>query len=264
MKKHKRSKGANKHVWVAAGTVAILAIGGATAAAHAAGGSARLGPWSLDHYTAWGTSDAPPADPDSQSGEDNPLNLTQIGQREDRTVVDTPAWDETVVDTPAWDETVVDQQAADRWYTWTCGPSGDHSFPSSCWNPDSGNHNGFDCQPNLACQRDKGADGESDWFYHQDVEESSHVVHHDAVTHLVHKDAITHAEHRWPVLVRALAEKPQPSKIPSPSATPSKSPVTDEETKTMPHKVVKIQHHADGSVTTKVKHYPTDAVEEGY
>lgn len=49
---------------------------------------ASFGPWVWDSFTDWSLSDVTPADPDGEEGEDNPLNLVQIGEGYDRTVID--------------------------------------------------------------------------------------------------------------------------------------------------------------------------------
>lgn len=55
------------------------------------GTQASFSDWSFDHFTDWQTSDVAPADPDGQSGDDNPLNLSMVGDRDEKTVVDSPA-----------------------------------------------------------------------------------------------------------------------------------------------------------------------------
>ena len=112
----------------------------------------------------------------------------------DETVVITEAYDETVVITEAYDETIVTTEAVDKWYSWTGGPSETHPFPDDNWQPDNGNHNGFDQAPGLL-QRDKGESGRSDFFYHEVVAEVTEVVHHDAVTEVIHHEAVTEIIH---------------------------------------------------------------------
>lgn len=109
---------------------------------------AVFGPWQWDHFTTWTTTSGTPADEDGQDGEDNPLNLSQIGEQFQQTVItkeahtdpdvtlyfvedgepttnladaswtaDEPAgWDlvdtRTVEDSPASDVTVVDSPAS--------------------------------------------------------------------------------------------------------------------------------------------------------
>lgn len=112
---------------------------------------------------------------------------------------------ETVIDQPAYDEVVVDAEAVDRWWHWTGGPDGPQGNPPPAdgWKSDNGNHFGFPDVVNEIIQRDKGHHGNADYFYHEVVEEQSHVEHHDAVTHeetvvdqeaydeVIHHDAVT-------------------------------------------------------------------------
>lgn len=88
--------------------------------------------------------------------------------------------DEPILVTPASDTKVIDTEAVDKWYSWTGGPADDHPFPNDNWQPDNGNHNGFDQSPGLL-QRDKGESGRSDFFWHEVVAEVSHVEHVDAI-----------------------------------------------------------------------------------
>lgn len=102
------------------------------------------------------------------------------------------AYDETTEE--AYDETIVTVEASDTWFSWTGGPSTEHPFPSENWQPDNGEHNGFNQAPGLL-QRDKGESGNSDWFYHLVIAEQTEVVHHDAVivhheAEVVHHDAV--------------------------------------------------------------------------
>ncbi|MER7559678.1 LPXTG cell wall anchor domain-containing protein [Nocardioides sp. NPDC126508] len=53
---------------------------------------AVFGPWQWDHFTAWTTTSGTPADEDGQDGEDNPLNLSQIGEQYEQTVVTKEAY----------------------------------------------------------------------------------------------------------------------------------------------------------------------------
>jgi LPXTG-motif cell wall-anchored protein len=52
---------------------------------------AIFGPWEFDDFTAWRTSSVEPADPDAESGADNPLNLVRLDDREENKVVDIEA-----------------------------------------------------------------------------------------------------------------------------------------------------------------------------
>ncbi|MFE6509187.1 hypothetical protein ACFVDI_01035 [Nocardioides sp. NPDC057767] len=53
---------------------------------------AVFGPWQWDHFTAWTTTSGTPADEDGQVGEDNPLNLSQIGEQYEQTVITKEAY----------------------------------------------------------------------------------------------------------------------------------------------------------------------------
>ncbi|MFJ2758943.1 LPXTG cell wall anchor domain-containing protein [Nocardioides sp. NPDC087217] len=53
---------------------------------------AVFGPWQWDHFTAWTTTSGTPADEDGQDGEDNPLNLSQIGEQYEQTVIKQEAY----------------------------------------------------------------------------------------------------------------------------------------------------------------------------
>ena len=62
-------------------TVAIAVPASATDDCTPSNGTgAAPGAWAWDSFTAWSTSDATPADPDDESGEDNLANLIQIGE----------------------------------------------------------------------------------------------------------------------------------------------------------------------------------------
>ncbi|NYI78412.1 LPXTG cell wall anchor domain-containing protein [Nocardioides panzhihuensis] len=49
--------------------------------------SAVFGPWQWDRFTTWTTTSGTPADEDGQDGDDNPLNLSQIGEQYAQTVI---------------------------------------------------------------------------------------------------------------------------------------------------------------------------------
>ncbi|WP_406029162.1 LPXTG cell wall anchor domain-containing protein [Nocardioides sp. NBC_00850] len=53
---------------------------------------AVFGPWQWDHFTTWTTTSGTPADEDGQDGEDNPLNLSQIGEQYEQTVITKEAY----------------------------------------------------------------------------------------------------------------------------------------------------------------------------
>ncbi|MER7609861.1 LPXTG cell wall anchor domain-containing protein [Nocardioides sp. NPDC127503] len=53
---------------------------------------AVFGPWQWDHFTTWTTTSGTPADEDGQDGEDNPLNLSQIGEQYEQTVITREAY----------------------------------------------------------------------------------------------------------------------------------------------------------------------------
>jgi LPXTG-motif cell wall-anchored protein len=53
---------------------------------------AVFGPWQWDHFTTWTTTSGTPADEDGQDGEDNPLNLSQIGEQYEQTVIKKEAY----------------------------------------------------------------------------------------------------------------------------------------------------------------------------
>ncbi|SDL17748.1 LPXTG-motif cell wall anchor domain-containing protein [Nocardioides sp. YR527] len=53
---------------------------------------AVFGSWQWDHFTAWTTTSGTPADEDGQDGEDNPLNLSQIGEQYQQTVIKNEAY----------------------------------------------------------------------------------------------------------------------------------------------------------------------------
>ncbi|MEU0316130.1 LPXTG cell wall anchor domain-containing protein [Nocardioides sp. NPDC006273] len=53
---------------------------------------AVFGPWQWDHFTTWTTTSGTPADADGQDGEDNPLNLSQIGEQYEQTVITKEAY----------------------------------------------------------------------------------------------------------------------------------------------------------------------------
>lgn len=115
----------------------------------------------------------------------------------DETVTDKEAYDETVVDHEAYDETVVDEAATFQRYSWNgVNPNDGNApgFPDERWqanvkgDPNKVGHSG-------AYFIDRGNQGNGDWFYLEDVDAVTHVVHHDAVTHNVYHEAVTHVVH---------------------------------------------------------------------
>jgi hypothetical protein len=77
-------KGIVAPIGVAAIVLASVAVGLPEAQAaddgDQRGTDAVLGDWAWSSFTAWQSTPTPPADPDSQDGEDNPLNLATIGE----------------------------------------------------------------------------------------------------------------------------------------------------------------------------------------
>lgn len=70
---------------VAAVSTTLVVVGAASANAAdectpSAGSPAQIGAWSWTAFTDWSPSQATPADPDGQSGENNVLNLVQVGE----------------------------------------------------------------------------------------------------------------------------------------------------------------------------------------
>lgn len=115
----------------------------------------------------------------------------------DEEVLVTEAYDETVVVTEAWDETIVVEAAHwqhysynGRWDSNTQAPP----FPSHKWqaNTKSDPH-GVGVEG--AYFRSNGNHGKGDWFYLDWIEETTRVVHHDAVTKVVHHDAVYETVH---------------------------------------------------------------------
>lgn len=53
---------------------------------------AVFGSWQWDHFTTWTTTSGTPADEDGQDGEGNPLNLSQIGEQYQQTVITKEAY----------------------------------------------------------------------------------------------------------------------------------------------------------------------------
>ena len=53
---------------------------------------AVFGAWQWDHFTTWTTTSGTPADEDAQDGDDNPLNLSQIGEQYEQTVITKEAY----------------------------------------------------------------------------------------------------------------------------------------------------------------------------
>jgi hypothetical protein len=162
-----------------------------------------IGAWTLSSFTDWQTDPNPPADPDGQDGEDNPLNTVRVGERYDKVVVDTEAWTETVVDAEAWTETVVDAEAWTEtipavpgfWTnfepndkhgtfigppTWPTDPEGSWSEPKTNGGPD----------PEASGVYQNGH-GYGSWFYRSQGT-PERVIEHPAVTHTVDHPAVTH------------------------------------------------------------------------
>ena len=185
------------------------------------GTPAAFSEWRWASFTEWQTGRTPPADPDGQDGEDNPLNLTMIGEPEERTV-ESPGSPETtdwLLAPPAGDgwvqadqRTVVDvpgstQEVFDHWqrYSWTGGPhAGDDppSFPSVDWQPNmQGDPHGIGVEG--AYFRSHGGSGKGEWFY---LEAVTTTVEHPPVTHDEYRYERTVAsevtEYRWSVYTR--------------------------------------------------------------
>ncbi|MFE7228435.1 LPXTG cell wall anchor domain-containing protein [Nocardioides sp. NPDC057577] len=53
---------------------------------------AVFGAWQWDHFTTWTTTSGTPADEDGQDGDDNPLNLSQIGEQYEQTLITNEAY----------------------------------------------------------------------------------------------------------------------------------------------------------------------------
>ncbi|MEU4454245.1 LPXTG cell wall anchor domain-containing protein [Nocardioides sp. NPDC023903] len=53
---------------------------------------AAFGSWQWDHFTTWTTTSGTPADEDGQDGDDNPLNLSQIGEQYEQTLITKEAY----------------------------------------------------------------------------------------------------------------------------------------------------------------------------
>lgn len=63
------------------------------------------------------------------------------------------------------------EEEHDVWYAWTGGHSNDHPFPDERWQLTNGEHNGFPQDVWGLYQRDKGNSGNSDFFWHELVEQ---------------------------------------------------------------------------------------------
>lgn len=143
--------------------------------------AAVFGDWQWDRYTDWQTTDTQPADPDSQAGEDNPLNLVQIGAEDTRQVVDVPAQD-------AYDEVT-------GYIKWTYNPAQSAGDLTPAFDPADPhwNKSGDQNKPTdvTAGEIHQSDNGNGSWFYWQPI-----TAHHDAVP------AVTHTEYRWSVDTR--------------------------------------------------------------
>ncbi|MFD7075793.1 LPXTG cell wall anchor domain-containing protein [Nocardioides sp. NPDC059952] len=53
---------------------------------------AVFGAWQWDHFTTWTSTSGTPADEDGQDGDDNPLNLSQIGEQYEQTLITKEAY----------------------------------------------------------------------------------------------------------------------------------------------------------------------------
>jgi hypothetical protein len=209
---------------IAAGVILLLAvtafvIGGVSrAAATGGGGDCTPTPgtdpvfsqWTFDHFTEWQVSDVAPADPDGQAGEDNPLNLSTIGDREERVVTDQEATEDTEV--------------FDHWqrYSLTGGSWPEGPVPAF---PDPGDP--FRWQANVAGDpHDRGVEGaysvshgqsgNTDWFYLEAVNRT-----------VPGQDAVTHVEYRWAVLTRTFTPGEDPVECPPVECPPGTSPWRD-------------------------------------
>lgn len=185
-----------------------------------------IGAWTWSSFTDWQTDPNPPADPDGQAGEDNLLNVTQIGERyeqevegsgttettdwvlespgdgwvtvDQRTVVDAEAWEETVVDKEAWTETIpavpgfwTNFQPNDKHGTYT-GPPSYPTDPDGSWSEPKTN-GGPDPEASGVYQNGKG---NGSWFYRSQGSPEQR-IEHPAETHVVTHDAVTHEEFRF-------------------------------------------------------------------
>ena len=216
-------------------TTVFTATGASASATNAGpdpGTDPVIGAWTSSSFTDWQTDPNPPADPDGQAGEDNPLNTVQVGERYETVVVDEDAWTETVVDEDAWTETVVDEEAwtetvvdteawtetvvdAEAWTEtvpavagfWTnfqpndkhgtfTGPPSYPTDPEGTWSAPKTNGGP---QPEASGVFQNGS-GNGSWFYRAQCTPErviehpavSHTVEHPAVTHTVEHPAVTH------------------------------------------------------------------------
>ncbi|MEZ5092068.1 hypothetical protein [Nocardioides sp.] len=183
------SRGARRLAAVAA-ALACVAVGlPASQALADTGTDPVLGAWVLTGYTDPQTSPDPPADPDDQSGEDNILNVVQLGERSETVVPGTTVQESTgwVTEQPegeGWvqvdERLVVDQEEiaatpdtwVDRvWHVYAGNNSSDVAPPvdDPHWqatgaDPQSANHAFENHTPNVPYSVDRANDHGSDWF----------------------------------------------------------------------------------------------------
>ena len=225
---------------------------------------AVFGDWTpSDEFTDWQESNETPADPDSEAGDDNPLNLKQIGEGEHQWVLggfvtqttdwlrEKPAGDgwsvnatKLVTDKAAYNETI--SQAVDQWYHWNGSyqSTAPAPPPAAGWGPDNGSHNGLKNKPDYAPNKVfdasvKGGNNAS-WFFHG--LKGAVIVHHDAVTHIEYRyerqvEAEGHTVYRWSVEERTytpgeLAVECPPAEEPGVDPTDPTDPTTPEEPST--------------------------------
>jgi hypothetical protein len=205
-----------------------------------AGSSGVFTEWRPDGFSAWSAESTAPADPDGQSGEDDPLNLSMVGTpMETRTVIDQEAtegqWTDWAdsgspvkseentcpgedTDTVRWlyvgttaPEVVVHAQH----YSWTGGPIDEGDVPPI---PPVGSWQANTTQePHAHGHGDHvtwldgvghglhytGEPGNANWFYFQEeVTDVDHLWQKQVREWVPGTPEVTHDEFRWPLLTR--------------------------------------------------------------
>ena len=235
----------------------VFTATGATASATNAGPDPGtdpvIGAWTWSSFTDWQTDPNPPADPDGQAGEDNLLNVTQIGERFEQEVegagtTETTDWvlespgegwvqidQRTVTDVEAHEDVIVEAQPGQH-YSWNGGNRGVDD-PPTVVPPHADWQANTEQEPpghlvsatwlNESLHVTGNSPSNASWFYYvHPVEEV--VEHHDAVTHEEFRYELTTygtvTEYRWSVYTRVNTPGTPPGETPPGETPPGETP----------------------------------------
>lgn len=162
-----------------------------------------FGDWSWASFTEWQTSPDAPADPDGQSGDDNLLNVSKIGERYERTVTDHEAYDDPDVIVPG---------TPSQWWNWSPnhqqGPfDGPPAFPTDPRGTWQGPHTNGGPDGEGTFNTSNNDNGRASWFHREPGTP-------DTTTPGEHHDAVTHVEYRWSIYERTNTPGTDPVECP--------------------------------------------------